>query len=122
PARTRPGRVAFSPKVDQPVLADLELVAVAQRRPGLDPPAVEEGAIEAPLVLDHELVVAPQDHGVLARDGDVVEEDVALGRAADRRALAGEAEALPRAAAAGADDERGPVGGDLLERRRRVAL
>ena len=39
-------------------------------------------------------------------DGDVVEEDLAVGRAADARALAGRLEALPRPAAACADDER----------------
>ena len=61
------------------------------------------------LAVAHEL-------GVLARDGDVVEEHVALGRAADQRALAGREEALPRPAAAGADDERRPLAGQILQR------
>src|SRR5207244_2161123 len=51
----------------------------------------------------------------VARDGDVVEEDLAVGRAADPRALAARAEALARAPAAGAHDERGPV--EPLDRR-----
>ena len=47
--------------------------------------------------------------GMAARDRDVVEEDVALGRAPDEGAVADRLEALPRPAAAGADDERRPV-------------
>ena len=54
------------------------------------------------LAVAHEL-------GVAARDGDVVEENVAFGRAADQRALGRGKEALPRPAAAGANDERRPL-------------
>ena len=46
---------------------------------------------------------------VPARDRDVVEEDVALGRAADEGAVADRLEALAGPAAARADDERRPV-------------
>ena len=63
------------------------------------------------LVVADELRVAP-------RDGHVVEEDVALGRAADQRALAGGEEALPRSAAARADDERRPLARQVLQRGR----
>ena len=54
----------------------------------LDALAVDEGAVQAALVLDEPAAVALHEHRVLARDGDVVEEDPAVGRAADRRALA----------------------------------
>ena len=57
---------------------------------------------------------------MLARDGDVVEEHVALGRAADQRALGGREEALPRPAAAGADDERRALAREIVQRRRRI--
>ena len=46
---------------------------------------------------------------VAARDRDVVQEDVALGRAADEGAVADRLEALAGPAAARADDERRPV-------------
>src|SRR3954466_12124335 len=60
----------------QPVLPDLDLVAVLQPR-AVDPAAVDEGAVQRPLVLDEESSVALDQEGVVARDGDVVEEDVA---------------------------------------------
>ena len=88
------------------VLADLELVAVLQAGRGVDPAAVQEGAVEASLVLDEEAVVALDENGVLAGDSDVVEEDVAVGRAADRRALALRQEVLACTAPARADDQR----------------
>src|SRR5215211_6868481 len=97
------------------VLADLELVAVLQPA-GLDPAAVQEGPVQAPLVLDEEGVVLVDEHGVLARHGDVVEEDVAIRRAADRRPLALRHEVLTGAAAAGADDERRALRAEVLER------
>src|SRR5919202_795667 len=89
-----------------PVLADLELVAVVQLR-RLDPVPVEESSVQAAQVLDEEPAVALRQDRVLARDGDVVEEDLAVGGAADRRAVALGMEGLPRPAAARADDERG---------------
>src|SRR4051812_27284973 len=71
---------------DQPVLPDLQLVPVPQLG-ALDPPAVQERAVQAALVLDVEAAVALDEHRVLARDRDVVEEDVAVRRAADHGAL-----------------------------------
>ena len=55
------------------------------------------------------LPAALRDDCVLARDGDVVEEDVAVGRAADLVRSPLQRECLARAAAAGADDERRPL-------------
>src|SRR5439155_11901510 len=110
----------------QPVLADLELVAVLELLV-VDPAAVDEGALQRALVLDEEVSVPLDEHGVVARDCDVVEEDVAVRRAADARALAAGPEALPRSAAARPDDERRsfePLDGisrelaDLLRRER----
>src|SRR5436190_11133007 len=98
------------------VLADLQLVAVLQAGRLLDPPAVQEGAVEASLVLDEEAVVASHENGVLTGHGDVVEEDVAVGRAADRRALALWQEVLAGTPPARADDECRPLGAEVLER------
>jgi hypothetical protein len=56
------------------------------------------------------------EHGVLAGDGDVVEEDVVVGRAADRGSVALRAEVLTRPSAARANDQRRALGRDLLER------
>src|SRR5919197_4099051 len=105
-------------QVRQLVLADLELVAVLEPRRRLDALPVQERAVEAPEILDVVAVVLLQQHGVLARDGDVVEEDVVLGRAADGRALALRHEVLARAAAPGTDDERRPLGAEILKRHR----
>src|SRR4051812_7112617 len=64
-------------------LADLQLVAVDKG--GLvDALPIEVGAVERTDVPDLEPVGAGQDLDVAARDGDVVEEDVALGMAAGR--------------------------------------
>src|SRR6478735_5562791 len=101
----------------QLVLADLELVAVLQPA-RLDALAVEKGAVQAPLVLDEERTVLLDEHGVLARDGDIVEEDVAVRRAADRHALARRHEVLTRASASRADDQRGAFGAEVLQRQR----
>src|SRR5919197_5533732 len=105
-------------QVRQLVLADLELVAVLEPRRRLDALPVQERAVEAPEILDVVAVVLLQQHGVLARDGDVVEEDVVLGRAADGRAVALRHEVLARAAAPGTDHERRPLGAEILERHR----
>ena len=117
PDRQHPGLREPSPSAVQEresVLADLQLVAVFELS-GLDTLAVHEGAVEAAQVLDEERAVPLGDDGVLARDGDVVEEDPAVGRAADRRLAFGD-EGLPRPAAAGADDERRPPDAEILER------
>src|SRR3954453_5547859 len=80
-----------------------------------DPLAVDVGAVEAAEVLDEELVAAPDQDGVPPGDGDVVEEDLVVGRAADRGALALGQEVLARASAARAHDYRGTLGRELLE-------
>ena len=67
--------------------------------------AVDERAVQAPLVLDHERVAATGEDCVLPRDGHVVEEDVAVGGAPDRGSLALEREVLARPTASRADDE-----------------
>src|SRR3954447_6903181 len=105
----------------EPVLADLQLVAVLDRR-RLDPLAVDEGAVEAALVLDPEAAPLADEQRVLARHGHVVEEDVAVGGASDHRALAGRPERLARAAAARADDECGALEPHLLRARRLLDL
>src|SRR5690349_15451189 len=97
----------------QPVLADLQLVAVLDRR-RLDPPAVDDRPVEAALVLDPEAVAVTHEQRGLARHRDVVEEDVAVRGAADHRPLPRRPERLARAAAARADDERGPVDADVV--------
>src|SRR6266542_2804996 len=101
----------------QLVLADLELVAVLELR-RLDPLPVQERPVEAALVLDEEIAVLLDDRGVLPRDGDIVQEDVAVRGAPDRRALALREEMLARAAATGAHDERRPLGLEVVERDR----
>src|SRR5207237_4959534 len=63
-----------------------------------------------------------REDGVLAGDGDVVEEDPAVGRAADRRLVGLGAERLPRPAAARANDERRTFDGEVLEDRVRRAV
>src|SRR6266511_4835665 len=97
------------------VLADLYLVAVLELR-RLDALPVDEGAVQAPLVLDEEAAVARDEHGVLARDGDVVEEDAAVGGAADRGGVGFGVERLPRPSAARADDQGRPADAEVVER------
>src|SRR5262245_53758874 len=62
-------RQAYASSLDegQPVLADLELVAVRELHL-VDPPAVDERAVERALVLDRERAVAVDEHGVVAGD------------------------------------------------------
>src|SRR4030095_15159116 len=89
----------------QPVLADLQLVAVRELG-ALDAPPVHERPVETALVLDHEALATGDEDRWVPRDGDVVEEDVAVGRAADRSALVARNEVLTRPASARAHDER----------------
>src|SRR5262249_6432259 len=60
--------------------------------------------------------VAPDERCVAPRHGDVVEEDAAVRRAADRRPVALRRERLARPPAARAHDERRPLEPDLAER------
>src|ERR687896_213698 len=114
PRRAGSGSSCSLREEDEAVLADLELVAVLELR-RLDALPVQEGAVQAALVLDEEGAVALDEHRVAPGDGDVVEEDPTVGRASDRRALALGSERLALAAAAGADDERRPLHAHLLE-------
>src|SRR5262249_52277619 len=94
----------------------LELVAVTQIR-RFHPFAVDEGAVQAALVLEPPAFAVLREDGVLARDGDVVEEDRALGRTPDRRRSVLERERFPGAPAARADDEgRAVEDAEILER------
>src|SRR3954462_6271907 len=96
------------------VLADLQLVAVLEAV-RLDAPAVDVGAVERAEVVEVEVPTAADEQRMAARDGDVVEEDVGVRAPADRHAVAVEREALPDAAAAGADDEHRPMRGGVVE-------
>src|SRR4051794_13297190 len=90
-------------EVGQLVLADLQLVAVLELV-GVDAPPVDVGAVERAGVVQEPAAGAVHQDRVVARDGHVVEEDLGIGVAADRHALAVERERLARAPAAGADD------------------
>src|SRR4051794_13894233 len=89
-------------------LADLQLVAVVEPM-GLDPMAVDVGAVERAEVVEVVVAAAPDQQRVVARDGDVVEEDVRVRAAPDRHAVGVQREALPHPSAAGPDDERGAL-------------
>ena len=81
------------------VAPDRELVAVAQGAP-LDEFAVEDDAVEAAVVEDAQvLALLPDDQGVAAGDGRVVEADVGHGAAADPSPAQLEPERLDRVVA-----------------------
>src|SRR5579884_563406 len=70
--------LAYAGQEHQPELADLHLVTVAQ--PTLvDAFPVDVGAVQRAHVPYHVLASLADELGVTAGDGDVVEEDVALG-------------------------------------------
>src|ERR1044072_1329550 len=92
-------------QVTELVLADLDLVAVGEPV-RLDPATVDVGAVERAAVVDVEAVAPPHQQGVVAGDGDVVEEDAGVGAAADADPVLVDREALAGAAAAGADHQR----------------
>src|SRR5438093_10124314 len=98
----------------QLVLADLELVAVLEAV-RLDPPAVDVGAVERAEVVEVEVAAAADEQGVVARDRDVVEEEVGVRAPADRHPVAVEREALADPSAARADYEHRAVGGRVVE-------
>ena len=103
----RPGqRPPLARVEDQPVLPDLDLVAVGQLD-GVDPLAVDVRAVEAADVGDREAPVgtAAELH-VAARDGHVVQEDVALRVTAGRGQLAVQQEAAARVRPAAHHQER----------------
>src|SRR4051794_26746114 len=92
-------------------LADLELVAVLEPV-GLDAMAVDVGAVERAEVVEVVVAAAAHEQGVVARDGDVVEEDVGVRPPADGHAVGVQREALADAPTPRADDERGALVGD----------
>src|SRR6266511_2261183 len=98
----------------EPVLADLQLVPVLELC-GLDALAIHERPVEAALVFDEEGAVTIDEHRMLARHRHVVEEDAAVGRAPDRCLLL-RVEHLARSASSGANDERGSLDAEILER------
>src|SRR5215217_1034081 len=71
---------ALPPEVGQLVLADLQLVAVLQPV-RVDPPPVDVRAVQRAGVVEEPPAGAPHEHGVVARDRDVVEEDLGVRRA-----------------------------------------
>src|SRR4029079_1544465 len=109
----RAGSAAMSTvDVGQPVLADLQLVTVGE--PGLvHALAVDIGAVQAVEVAHVGAVCLPFQERVLAGDGDVVEEDVAVGGAADARSLAAHREVLTASASAQPDHQRRALGHGL---------
>src|ERR671918_894520 len=92
-------------QVAELVLADLDLVRVLELV-RLDAPPVDVRAVQRPEVVDVEAVLAPHDQRVIAGHGDVVEEHLGVRTAPDADPVALDREALARAAAAGANDER----------------
>src|SRR5919202_2221268 len=99
-------------QVGELVLADLELVAVLEAV-RVDPAAAHVGAVERARVVEIPLAGAAHEHRVVARDRDVVEEDLRLRGAPDGQALAAQRERLADAPAAGADDERAALRGHV---------
>src|SRR5436190_21807946 len=86
------------------VLADLQLVSVRQASV-LDALAVHVGAVQAALVEDVDAVRALLEHGVLTRDGDVVQKHIRLRGAADGGARRADRELVARAATAQPDHQ-----------------
>src|SRR5919198_697168 len=96
-------------------LADLELVAVLEAV-RFDAMAVDVGAVQRAEVVEVVVAAALDEQRVVARDRDVVEEDVRVRAPADRHAVVVEREGLADAAAACPDDHRGAlVRDDLLD-------
>src|SRR6476659_3694861 len=92
-------------QVGELVFADLKLVAVLELL-RVHTLAVDVGLVQRAEVVEVVVRSAAHDHGVVARHGHVVEEDVGLGAPAHREPLGLERERLARAPAAGTDDQR----------------
>src|SRR3954447_1874739 len=101
-------------QVGELVLANLQFVAVFELV-RLDPASVDVRPVQRPGVVQEPRAGPAHEHGVIARDGDVVEEDLGVGRPADRQPLALERERLAAPAAAGADHERAGRLGDVAD-------
>src|SRR5919198_415727 len=84
-------------QIAQLVLSNLDLIPVL-KAVGLDPAAVDVRAVQRPQVIDVQAVLPPDDEGVVARDGHVVQEHLGVGRPADAHAVRVDSEALTCAA------------------------
>src|SRR3954464_773764 len=71
-------------QVGELVFADLQLVAVLELV-RLDPAAIDVGPVQRAGVVQEPRARAAHEHGVVARDGHVVEEDLRVRRPADRQ-------------------------------------
>src|SRR3954469_17411080 len=80
-------------EVGELVLADLQLVSVDELV-RLDPAPVHVGAVQGAGIIQEPLAPASYEHGVVARDGHVVEEDLDVRGASDGQPLALERERL----------------------------
>ena len=96
------------------MLAHVLKIALSQC-PGLDPRAIDVGAVERAEVVQVPLLAAADKQRVVTRDGDVVKEHLGVRSAADARALAVHGEALADAPTARADHERRPTRGDIVD-------
>src|SRR3954449_1947432 len=96
-----------SAEVGDLVLADLQLVAVLQLV-RLDPAPVHVRAVQRAEVVDVDAVAPAHVQRVVARDGDVVEEHLGIGAAADRHLVAPDEEGLAGAAAARTGEDGAP--------------
>src|SRR3954465_1038699 len=101
-------------QVGELVFADLQFVAVDELV-RLDPAAIDVGAVQRTGIIQEPVVRASDEHGMIARDGHVVEKDLGVRRAPDRQSLALEGERPPDAPAAGADHERAGGGRDVAD-------
>src|SRR5687768_6203543 len=101
--------IALAREVGQLVLADLQLVPVLEAV-RVDAAAVHVGPVERAGVVEVPLAGAAHELRVVARDGDVVQEDLGVGRAPDHQPLAPQRVRLADPAAARADDQRAALG------------
>ena len=93
-------------------LAYLQFVALHKSVP-LDPLAVDVGAVQTVEIFDQEPALITNHPRMMPGHGDVVEEHVAVGTAADGKNVSVESDDLPFPAAAGADDEHRALPEDL---------
>src|SRR5712692_447274 len=98
-------------QVGELVFADLKLVAVLEPA-RVHALAVDVGAVQRSEVVEVVVGAAAHDHGVVARHGHVVEEDVGVGAPAHAEPLGLQREGLAGPPTSGADDQRRPGVGD----------
>ena len=121
--RPRGIRHAERPLEPHPDLADLELVAEAQRRDAVDPLAVDERAVGAAEVLEVPAPAAVGQDGVLGRGERVVDDDRVVDVATERRDDVEPERVAGRPARRSAIEDDQPPGpiGRLAGRRAQVA-